>query len=77
MNCSQLTEFIADYLGGELPAAQLEVFERHLEECSTCRRYLDSYRKTIGLAAAANIAEESPPPIPEDMVKAILAAAKP
>lgn len=76
MTCRELTDFLADYLDGELPDRRREVFEQHLAECSDCRRYLDSYRRTIELGKAAFAVEDDliPRDIPPALVQAVLAA---
>ena len=53
MNCREFTEFLHEYLFGDLPAAERAAFEGHLAECPWCVAYLDSYRKTIQLEQAA------------------------
>jgi anti-sigma factor RsiW len=77
MNCREFTEFLHEYLFGDLPAAERAEFEGHLAECPWCVAYLDSYRKTIELERAAyDGPEESPPPAdaPEELIRAILRA---
>ena len=49
MSCQEVTEFLADFLDGELPLRQRLVFRLHLLMCPDCRRYLDSYAATIRL----------------------------
>jgi len=72
MNCRECTDFLIDYLNGDLPAAQQRVFEGHLELCPPCLTYLDSYRATVKHCESAQ--EEPHEPLPEAMVQAILAA---
>jgi anti-sigma factor RsiW len=77
MNCREFTEFLHDYLFGDLPAAERVAFENHLAECPWCIAYLDSYRKTIALEKAAFAAPEDAPlpaDAPEELVQAILRA---
>jgi anti-sigma factor RsiW len=76
ITCKQLLEFIGDYIGGELPAAERHELERHLAVCPPCVRYIDTYKETIRLGKAAFVAQHDsvPPEVPEDLVKAILAA---
>ena len=77
MNCREFTEFLHEYLFGDLPAEEKAEFEKHLAECPWCVAYLDSYRKTILLAKAAfSASEDDPPPAdaPEELVQAILRA---
>ena len=77
MNCREFTEFLHEYLFGNLPAEELAEFEKHLAECPWCQAYLDSYKKTIELEQAAFvIPEDGPPPAdaPEELIQAILHA---
>ena len=77
MNCREFTEFLHDYLFGNLPAEERAEFDKHLAECPWCVAYLDSYQKTIQLEQAAFAApEDGPPPAdaPEELIQAILRA---
>jgi anti-sigma factor RsiW len=77
MNCREFTEFLYEYLLGNLPAGQRIEFEKHLAECIWCVAYLDSYQKTIRLEQAAFATpEDAPPPAeaPEELIQAILRA---
>jgi anti-sigma factor RsiW len=77
MNCREFTEFLHEFLFGNLPAAERAEFEKHLAECPWCVAYLDSYRKTIQLGQAAfTTTEDAPPPgdAPEELIQAILQA---
>jgi anti-sigma factor RsiW len=77
MNCREFTEFLHEYLFGNLPAEERAEFEKHLAECPWCVAYLDSYRKTIDLVQAAFAdSNEGPPPAdaPEELIQAILRA---
>ncbi len=76
ISCREFVEFLDDYLEGALPPERREVFERHLDICPDCKAYLDSYRKTMELSAAALQGGEPlvPLPVPEDLIRAILAA---
>jgi anti-sigma factor RsiW len=77
MNCREFTEFLHEYLFGNLPAGERAVFEEHLAECPWCRAYLDSYQKTIALEQAAYAGPEDAPPTadaPEELIQAILRA---
>ena len=77
MNCREFTEFLHEYLFGDLPAEERAEFEKHLAECPWCRAYLDSYQKTIQLEKAAFSASENDPPpadAPEELIQAILRA---
>ena len=80
MTCREFTEFLNAYLDGELSPAEVAEFERHLAVCANCVDYLETYKQTIGLAAAA-FADGGDEPVPDDvppeLVQAILAAVKP
>jgi anti-sigma factor RsiW len=71
VNCRECTDFLHDYLAGDLPATQQRVFEGHLELCPPCLTFLESYRKTLALGKL--VSEEEAEPLPEALVKAILA----
>ena len=75
MTCKDVAEFLSEYLDRRLPWSQRVVFRLHLLLCRDCRRYLDSFQKTqraiCSLKAPAAGEEEN---VPDDLVKAILAA---
>jgi len=72
MDCRDLAEFLLGYLDGELTEAQRAEFEAHLEICPSCIDYIESYERTIRLGRECE--REPPAPMPEDLVRAILAA---
>jgi anti-sigma factor RsiW len=77
MNCREFTEFLHEYLSGNLPVEERATFDAHLAECPWCVAYLDSYKKTIQLEQAAfTPADDEPPPAdaPEELIQAILHA---
>ena len=76
--CRDFIEFLMDYLSGELPEAQREVFEAHLAVCASCVAYMKTYQETVRLGKEVCSRPEGPVPedVPEDMVKAVLAALK-
>lgn len=78
MTCREFTEFIAQYLAGELPARQGEAFDRHLSLCVNCARYLQQYRETIAVSRRAFDDDQGPLPadVPDELVEAILRARK-
>lgn len=67
-----------EYLDGNLPPATRRLFEQHLAECVECVAYIASYEATVRLGKAAFTDEGGAPPpeVPEDLVKAVLAARK-
>jgi len=77
MNCREFTEFLHEYLFGNLPVEERAEFDKHLAECPWCVAYLDSYQKTIQLGQAAySQSADAPPPadVPEELIQAILSA---
>ena len=76
MTCSEFADFMADYLSGELPAGVRAQFDHHLDICTNCVKYLDGYKAAISLGKAAFDERDSavPADVPDDLVKAILAA---
>lgn len=77
MTCRECAEFLSDYLEGDLPVAVREVFERHLSRCPNCETYLAQFKATV-LAGQAAFADETDAAevVPEDLIRAILAARK-
>jgi anti-sigma factor RsiW len=76
MTCRELVDFLMDYLSGELAPEVLADFEWHLSVCPNCVRYLETYRATIVLERAAfrRPGDTDAPSVPEELVRAILAA---
>lgn len=79
MTCREFADFMADYLSSELPIDTRQQFDHHLSLCINCQRYLTSYRETVALGKRAFADEDAalPPDVPEQLVKAILAARPP
>ena len=77
LTCQELIQFLMDYLDGELPAEQRALFEEHLRLCPPCVCYLESYQQCIKLGKVCVCEEEEiKAAVPEELVKAILAARK-
>ena len=77
MTCRELIEFLMAYLDDELPPASRRVFDAHLAACPPCQRYLASYREAVALGRTAFGPDPDEPvgdDVPEDLVRAILAA---
>ena len=73
MNCRDLSEFLQDYLSGQLPSGVADEFAGHLSACDNCEVFLEQYRQTILLGRAV-IVEGDTGEIPEELVRAIIAA---
>jgi len=76
VTCRDFAEFLADYLADELPPEVRNAFDDHLAHCPSCVIYLNTYRDTLVLAKAALEGPHAPLPddVPEDLVRAIVAA---
>jgi anti-sigma factor RsiW len=76
MTCREFVDFLMNYLNGELPVAQRDSFDAHMNVCPSCVLYLETYRQTIRLGKS--LCEDpdgpTPPDAPERLVAAILAA---
>ena len=57
MTCKEAIDLLADYLEGELGPSLLTAFEQHLSTCAPCVAYLNTYRQTRTLGAAAGRVE--------------------
>ena len=76
ITCRKFEDFILAYLEDELPERQHFVFELHTKVCRECRDYLGAYRRTMEISKRAFRQEDDPisDEVPEDLVKAVLAA---
>ena len=76
MTCREFTDFIMDYQSGELSSELRARFDHHLDLCDNCRKYLASYEEAVKLGKAAFDDEhaELPADVPDELVRAILAA---
>jgi anti-sigma factor RsiW len=73
MTCRELSEFLADYVAGELPEQVRGEFAAHLSRCPDCHAFVAQYRATIQMSSAA-FDDVAPEGLPEDLVRAILAS---
>jgi anti-sigma factor RsiW len=78
MNCREFVEFLMDYLDGLPSEPERRTFEDHLAECPDCVAYLETYQEAIRIGKEAYSAGEDPiaPDVPENLVRAVLAARK-
>ena len=74
LSCRDVIEFLAAYLDGELTQEVAGAFEVHLELCSDCVDYLAGYAETIRLGREACEGDLLPGEVPEELLRAILAA---
>jgi hypothetical protein len=75
MKCRELAEFLNDYVSGELSQESRVHFEFHVSKCKNCHEYLVQYELTIkaGKMACGEMSDEMGP-MPDELVKAVLAA---
>jgi anti-sigma factor RsiW len=71
--CKHCIEFLMAYLDGELPASEKATFDAHMAACPPCHEYLRSYVASVKLCGQQRRGG-SVPEMPEEMVRAILAA---
>ena len=75
MNCRDLSEFLQDYLAGELPQPVASEFAGHLDGCDNCTVFVEQYRLTIE-AGRTLLIEDERCEVPEDLITAIVASLK-
>jgi anti-sigma factor RsiW len=77
MTCREVSDFLGDYMDGELLPDVRSRFEAHLLLCPTCAAYVRSYAEARRLArVSGSVLEQQllPEDVPEDLVTAILAS---
>ncbi len=74
MTCRDLYGFLDEFLDRRLDPMTRLNFERHLEVCAACRRYLASYETTLRVARGSEHAEDpASAEAPAALIQAILA----
>ncbi|HYO14069.1 MAG TPA: zf-HC2 domain-containing protein [Thermoanaerobaculia bacterium] len=71
--CREVLTFLSAYLDGELPPDVVAAFDEHIAHCESCVAYIQSYKQTVELGKRA-LAEEEEAALPEDLLRAVLAA---
>lgn len=76
ITCREFIEFLWRYVADDLPADQKFEFDAHIAVCPACVAYMRSYEATRKLEKAALEMPDArvPDDVPEDLVRAILAA---
>ena len=70
-SCERFIAGLDDFLAGELDERENERSSHHLATCTDCASYLADYQATIDLAQGAM---REPSPLPEDLIRSILAS---
>ena len=71
MNCREISEFLREFVAGDLDDDVRTQFERHVADCTNCTAFLAQYTATI---SASRKACEDPQEVPPELVEAILKA---
>jgi anti-sigma factor RsiW len=71
LTCRELVEFLLEYWEDRLDPEQRRRFDEHLALCPHCRDYLESYRRTVSLGAAA-FEDEDLAEAPAELIEALL-----
>lgn len=76
ITCEEVITFLLDYLTRELAADESNEFERHLAICPSCVSYVKTYQEAVRLGGVAikGGAEEKPPELGAELVRAILSS---
>ena len=70
INCQNIVDFCLDYIEGALPEEEQGRFKRHLQVCSDCVTFFETYRRTPEVSRQA-LATEMPPSV-KDAVRSYL-----
>jgi len=57
MRCEDLIDLINDYLEGEMNPEFKGEFERHIDDCSSCLAFFETYKKTKELTGEISCRE--------------------
>ena len=57
MNCKEVIDFLMEYLDDELSEEQRSSFESHLQVCSACVAFIESYKQTLQLTKQLRFSE--------------------
>lgn len=60
IRCQEIVDLLADYIDGSLPVETAKSLEAHLEGCSPCIAFVNTYRGTVN--AVRRLHETEIPP---------------
>lgn len=78
ITCREFVEFLDDYVSRVLPEAARMAFDAHLAACPSCVAYMKTYQATVraGKGGFASREGSAPADVPEELVRAVLAACR-
>ncbi|NOZ14235.1 MAG: hypothetical protein GXO69_11455 [Acidobacteria bacterium] len=50
MECQEILKILSDYVDGELSENRCAEIRKHMEECSRCRKFAETFRESLELA---------------------------
>ena len=75
LTCQHVLDYLSDYVDGRLSPEERARFEEHLAICPQCVDYLENFKATLAACRDLRDAQyHMLPPMPEELVQAILAA---
>ncbi|MGH7323692.1 MAG: anti-sigma factor [Candidatus Rokuibacteriota bacterium] len=75
IECRQIAEILADYLDGTLPKRTADLLEWHIDACSPCIAFVNTYRGTI--QATRSLRDLEVPTELKNRLLSVLRATKP
>lgn len=64
-DCSSIFALLSEYLDRDLPVADCEELEQHIQSCEPCVAFVDSLKKSVALGKSYAPDTEVPPLSPE------------
>ncbi|MBI1892928.1 MAG: zf-HC2 domain-containing protein [Candidatus Rokubacteria bacterium] len=68
VRCQEVIDLLMDYLEAELPQSRAAALKAHLDGCSPCLAFLNTYRSTIQVSRQLTV-EEIPPELTERLLE--------
>jgi len=69
VNCKEILNILSDYVDGELAEEQCCRIREHLKDCSACREFAETFRRSLEIAH--DLDEKH---VPEDVCERVLQA---
>jgi len=75
VKCAKAEKLLALHAGGDLPDADIEKLDRHLDQCHKCREKLDAYR--VARSITGKLADvDQPEELPDDFAERVYGMAE-